>query len=104
MVSDGILATSAEVIDGPVQWDDLGLVDSKFQAPWTRPGIIGRPALVERLTRKRCPVVAVVGPAGYGKTTLLGEWAATSDVPVIWLTLDRTTTIRPFCWSTWLPS
>ena len=35
-----------------------------------------------------CPVVAVVGPAGYGKTTLLGQWAATSDVPVIWLTLD----------------
>ncbi len=88
MVSDGFLAAPTDVIEGAVQWEDLGLVDSKFQAPWTRPGIIGRPALVERLTRTRCPVVAVVGPAGYGKTTLLGQWAATSDVPVIWLTLD----------------
>jgi LuxR family maltose regulon positive regulatory protein len=88
MVSDGFLAAPTDVIEGAVQWEDLGLVDSKFQAPWTRPGIIGRPALVERLTRTRCPVVAVVGPAGYGKTTLLGQWAATSDVPVFWLTLD----------------
>ena len=88
MVSDGFLAAPTEVIDGAVQWDDLGLVDSKFQAPWTRPGIIGRPALVERLTATDAPVVAVVGPAGYGKTTLLGQWAATSDVPVFWLTLD----------------
>ena len=88
MVSDGFLAAPTDVVEGPVQWEDLGLVDSKFQAPWTRPGIIGRPALVERLTSTRCPVVAVVGPAGYGKTTLLGQWAATSDVPVFWLTLD----------------
>jgi LuxR family maltose regulon positive regulatory protein len=88
MVSDGFLAAPTDVIEGAVQWEDLGLVDSKFQAPWSRPGIIGRPALVERLTRTRCPVVAVVGPAGYGKTTLLGQWAATSDVPVFWLTLD----------------
>ena len=88
MASDGFLAAPTEVIDGAVHWEDLGLVDSKFQAPWTRPGIIGRPALVERLTATDSPVVAVVGPAGYGKTTLLGQWAATSDVPVFRLTLD----------------
>ncbi len=88
MVSDRFLAATTEVIEGAVPWEDLGLVDSKFQAPWTRPGIIGRPALVERLTATDSPVVAVVGPAGYGKTTLLGQWAATSDVPVSWLALD----------------
>ena len=55
MVSDGFLAAPTEVIDGAVPWEDLGLVDSKFQAPWTRPGIIGRPALVERLTATDCP-------------------------------------------------
>ena len=88
MVSDGFLAARTEVIDGAVPLEDLGLVDSKFQAPWTRPGIIARPELVERLTATDSPVVAVVGPAGYGKTTLLGQWAATSDVPVFWLTLD----------------
>ena len=88
MVSDGFRAAPTDVIDGAVQWEDLGLVDSKFQAPWTRPGIIGRPALVELLTATDAPVIAVIGPAGYGKTTLLGQWAAISDVPVFWLALD----------------
>ncbi|MEA3408667.1 MAG: hypothetical protein U9R48_11445 [Chloroflexota bacterium] len=27
-------------------------------------------------------------PAGFGKTTLLGEWISTCDVPVAWLSLD----------------
>ncbi len=89
MASDGILADLPARRDGAVQGESFGLVDSKFQAPWTRPGIIGRPSLIERLTATDSPVVAVVGPAGYGKTTLLGQWAATSDIPVFWLALDR---------------
>jgi LuxR family maltose regulon positive regulatory protein len=35
------------------------------------------------------PVVLVVAPAGYGKSTLLSEWASRATTPVIWLTLDR---------------
>ncbi len=88
MASDALLATRTALGEGAVQVEAFGLVDSKFQAPWSRPGIIGRPALVDRLTATDAPVVAVVGPAGYGKTTLLGQWAATSEFPVFWLALD----------------
>ena len=34
------------------------------------------------------PLVCVCAPAGYGKTTLLRQWAAADDRPVAWLTLD----------------
>jgi LuxR family maltose regulon positive regulatory protein len=34
-------------------------------------------------------LVAIVAPAGYGKTTLLAQWRALERRPVAWLTLDR---------------
>jgi LuxR family transcriptional regulator, maltose regulon positive regulatory protein len=40
------------------------------------PGTVRRPSLVDRLTRDHSrPIVSVVAPPGYGKTTLLSEWA-----------------------------
>jgi LuxR family transcriptional regulator, maltose regulon positive regulatory protein len=34
------------------------------------------------------PVVEIVGPAGYGKTTLATEWALRDERPFTWVTLD----------------
>ena len=52
--------------------------------------MVSRRLLVERLTNARGAAVAlVVAPAGYGKSTLLSEWAACDERPVVWLTLDR---------------
>ena len=36
-----------------------------------------------------CRVVGVTAPAGYGKSTLLAEWARAEDRPVAWVSLDR---------------
>ena len=33
-------------------------------------------------------VISVAAPPGYGKTTLLAQWARTTDRPVAWLTID----------------
>lgn len=33
--------------------------------------------------------MAVTAPAGYGKTTMVAEWAATEDRPVAWASVDR---------------
>lgn len=33
------------------------------------------------------PVTAVTAPAGYGKTTIVAQWAATSGFPVSWISL-----------------
>ena len=42
-----------------------------------------------RTAAASAPVVAVTAPAGYGKTTLLTEWALAEDRTVAWISLDR---------------
>jgi LuxR family maltose regulon positive regulatory protein len=51
--------------------------------------MVVRPALVERLlTVSAGTVVSVVAPPGYGKTTLLAQWAQAKGDRVGWLTID----------------
>jgi ATP/maltotriose-dependent transcriptional regulator MalT/DNA-binding SARP family transcriptional activator len=40
--------------------------------------------------RRHGPVALIVAPAGYGKSTLLAQWAHVSNVPFAWYTLDET--------------
>jgi len=50
-----------------------------------RPGrIIERPRLIKQLDAAEAPVILIVGPAGYGKTTLARQWARTLN-GVIWV-------------------
>jgi LuxR family maltose regulon positive regulatory protein len=52
-------------------------------------GVIRRPRLVSPLCDPAAaPLTVVVAPAGYGKTTLLREWAERDPRPFAWLTLD----------------
>ncbi len=71
--------------------DDLGqsLQGAKLTAPELRPGAVSRRPLIEAARGEGCRVVGVTAPAGYGKSTLLAEWAATEDRPVAWVSLDR---------------
>jgi LuxR family maltose regulon positive regulatory protein len=65
------------------------ILESKLYTPSIRAGVIPRPQLLARLRAARAlPTVAVVAPAGYGKTTLLALWAAADDRPFAWLSLD----------------
>jgi LuxR family maltose regulon positive regulatory protein len=66
----------------------LDVVQAKLRPPTLRQGLVARPALVNRLRRETAPVVSVVAPPGYGKTTVLVQWAAAEARPVAWLTLD----------------
>jgi LuxR family maltose regulon positive regulatory protein len=50
---------------------------------------VPRERLVTRLTDAgEVPLVLVVAPAGYGKTTALAEWAEHDGRPFAWITLD----------------
>src|SRR5579872_6832160 len=61
------------------------LVVSKLRLPSVRPGTVRRSALIERLARgDPRPIVSVVAPAGYGKTTLLSQWAERSGQAFAW--------------------
>jgi len=65
------------------------ILESKLYKPAIRPGVVPRPSLLARLRAARSvPTVAVVAPAGYGKTTLLALWAQDDDRPFAWLSLD----------------
>lgn len=62
---------------------------TKLAPPPARPGLVERPDLVARIdhpTPARLTVVSA--PAGWGKTTLLAEWARGAPVPVAWVSLD----------------
>jgi LuxR family maltose regulon positive regulatory protein len=49
---------------------------------------VARTALVDRLAAADQPVLAVTAPAGYGKTTVLSQWAERKGRRVAWLSLD----------------
>jgi LuxR family maltose regulon positive regulatory protein len=65
------------------------ILEPKLYKPTIRPGVVSRPGLLARLRAARTvPTVAVVAPAGYGKTTLLALWAEDDDRPFAWVSLD----------------
>jgi LuxR family transcriptional regulator, maltose regulon positive regulatory protein len=66
------------------------LVASKLCRPVMRPGTVRRSSLLERLKRgDPRPIVSVVGPAGYGKTTVLSQWAERNGQSFAWVSVDE---------------
>lgn len=66
------------------------VIESKIQPPRLRAGAVSRTALVNRLrVAAWTPVMTVCAPAGYGKTTLLAQWAARDARPFAWVTADE---------------
>ena len=66
------------------------LVVSKLRRPVVRLGTVRRSPLIERLARGDSrPVVLMVAPPGYGKTTLLSQWAERSDRAFAWVSVDE---------------
>ena len=66
------------------------VTEAKLFRPPVRPGIVRRNTLVERLRNaETASVVAITAPAGYGKTTLLAEWAERDRRPFAWISVDE---------------
>ena len=66
------------------------LIEVKLRRPAVRPGTVFRACQVERLALDDSwSIVSVVAPAGYGKTTLLSQWAEHDDRAVAWVSLDE---------------
>src|SRR5918997_2783383 len=69
------------------------LVSTKLRPSQARPRLVERSRLAERLDPEAGRRLTLVSaPAGFGKTTLLGGWAADradKGRPVAWLSLDE---------------
>ncbi|MGC1754173.1 MAG: LuxR C-terminal-related transcriptional regulator [Trebonia sp.] len=73
----------------PAARPGFDLMTSKLRRPAARPGTIPRSALIGRLAADGSPpIVSVVAPSGYGKTTLLAQWAARDGEAFAWVSLD----------------
>ena len=64
------------------------LVEVKLGAPMVRPGTVAKTDVIDQLCTLTLPFVAVVAPAGYGKTTLLARWAEADPRAFAWVALD----------------
>jgi LuxR family maltose regulon positive regulatory protein len=68
------------------------LVATKLHQPAQSPRRIGRSHLVARLNQGLAAgrqITLVSAPAGFGKSSLISDWAAGLDQPVAWLSLDE---------------
>ena len=67
------------------------ILATKLYIPPSRRSVVLRPRLVERLNDGLAAgnrLTLVSAPAGFGKTTLVGEWVAGCGRPAAWLSLD----------------
>lgn len=64
------------------------LLDGKLSVPEPRHGLLSRAALIDAARDGRGAVVGVTAPAGYGKSTLLIQWARRDPRRVGWISLD----------------
>src|SRR5918997_1065298 len=67
------------------------ILTTKLYIPPPQPRVVLRPRLVGRLNEGALhrKLTLVCAPAGFGKTTLLGEWVAVCERPAAWLSLDE---------------
>ena len=68
----------------------LDLNASKLRPPPPRSGTIRRSSLITRLAQEDSrPIVSIVAPPGYGKTTLLSQWAGGQEGNFAWVSADE---------------
>ena len=70
---------------------DLGelLLDAKLRVLRPRGGLVSRVDVIQRARSSGCRIVGITAPAGYGKSTLLAEWADCEDRRVAAVSFDR---------------
>ena len=83
-----MLHEHSELVELPVVTHDV--LEAKMRIPLLRSGSVSRTPLVNRLRASSSgKVVTVLAPVGYGKTTVLAQWAARDRRPFVWLSIDE---------------
>lgn len=71
----------------PPRIEPVGFLQSKLHLPPVPRDALARRRLIDMLHGDG-RMILVSAPAGFGKSTLLAQWAAEDDLPVAWVTLD----------------
>ncbi|CAB4838683.1 MAG: hypothetical protein F2766_04130 [Actinobacteria bacterium] len=74
----------------------LGVSLPRSQPPATPPNFISRKQLFPLFETEVPGATLVVAPTGYGKTSLVSEWAQASERPTIWYTVDSNDSFEDF--------
>ena len=69
---------------------------SRSLKPALPANFISRQHLFDLFEKNVPGATLVIAPAGYGKTTLVSEWAENTDRPTIWLSMDPRDSIQSF--------
>lgn len=65
------------------------LLQTKFHRPTLLPTLAPRPRLFAKLNAGlQGKLTLVAAPAGFGKSTLIGDWLHQTPLPAVWLSLD----------------
>ena len=88
-----VLTAAVSRLDSPkrpgAEAPERGSLQLKIRPAPLRPGLVPRERLVRRLLEARDVAVAfILAPAGYGKTTVLSQWAEQDERPFAWVNLD----------------
>ena len=72
--------------------DPFDMLNAENSRPAERAGMVLREDVLRRLTETTpaAALVVIVAPAGYGKTTVLSQWAAADPALFAWVSLDDT--------------
>jgi LuxR family maltose regulon positive regulatory protein len=82
---------NAEHRHDPASAPSFATVSSKMAHPLDRPRMVRRERLLRTFTAvaDTVPLVLLVAPSGYGKTTALGQWAGEDERSFGWVDLDE---------------
>lgn len=76
------------------------ILKTKLYRPPLRDTFLSRSQLIDQVEEGfRGKFTLISAPAGYGKSTLLSEWAHQTRVPVAWLSLDDGDNLRARFWA-----
>jgi LuxR family maltose regulon positive regulatory protein len=83
-------ATEGDLPGGAPAAQPFPILESKLHPHVGDGGGVPRTELLDQLAASSAaPVVVVIAPPGYGKTTLLAQWAARDRRPFAWLSIDQ---------------
>jgi LuxR family maltose regulon positive regulatory protein len=78
------------------------LLATKIHVPPLRSNLVNRSRLIQQLNdgiTQNHRLTLISAPAGYGKSTLLSEWASQLTIPLAWLSLEKTENSPARFWS-----